>query len=437
MLNLPTDVSFKFKNFDIIKESPKRPSEKAKHLAQLFISNMGKEILEQLPIKSEGPLLSEEDRKQILNIFTPEIIEKLSDDNLFPGFYLVGKGHYHRVWGHEKYPDLVFKLMDQEAAKKQESVAQMMFQKTQGNGSLIQIPRATRIDTETETSIYIEDLLPLCLNSDEHKEFWARVLTHYQSNSSDSFKTNLGTLIDQITNLVCTTGFWDVGIHNLPEVRKDGKGVCGTDFDNVNLLGKHIALGLENLANTFPISPLVDGIVSNYKQEYPKLLEDEIKNYEEWVKHLPKLKKPTTDKIHWDFKIKLEVQNEHLKALQEAIQYYDQKKYQSGSESIPSCDLFSFQEVEQAIAKDLLSRIDIKLLKNQDAKTTISNNRSIHYQPFVETALKLSQIDSLLRVLNSLKEQKILVSWSSDYSYHFVMGTELDDLKYAAYTIRF
>ncbi len=409
------------------------PSAKAKQVAERFIASLS--MLESPPIWTppDAPeLLRQEDRERLIEILDPDTIEKLQNETPEgTGFYLVGKGSHNRVWGHPNYPNLVFKLMDREKTDKQVHVAKKSQEVVREiKNCWIQIPRTTSIDAKT-TTIYVEERLPLSLGFQEHQEFWARILTYYQSPAcSDLFKINLHQLIGQIQLLIERVGFWDVGYHNLPEVRTDGTGVCGTDFENIDLDLKNVAEGLQRLAYLVPVAPLRDSIIKRHEQEVPSLLAREMKNHADGVKYV-------AEKTFQNFHSLLELKNEKLEALQSAIKVYDERGYVAGEEEISCCaDLSSLDAQEKALAQALLASIQKDHSANKQRNVCLSDKRYVYLQPGScgRGYNKYYTRDRFLKVLNLLKEQNIVISWSDDYKFRALTDQEL---KLVYYTIRY
>lgn len=423
---------------------PKWPSEKAKEISKRFISNFSEEnhLPNWVSSKDDFKTIIEKNREIFLQIFNQETAQKLKELNLdqsreVESIYLVGRGKHHTVWGHKDFPGLVFKLMRSEDAKKQTTVAQVALKVVEETKNcFLQIPCSTWIETEAKTTIYIEEHLPLAgLSMDEHREFWARVLIHYQSSeSTQSYKTNLETLIGHIKLLIEKVGFWDVGCHNLPEVRLDGMGVCGTDFENVELDGKYVNIGLENLIRLVPVHPLVDGVIKSYEGIIPKILEQKKLQYNDWVRYVPDLKRPTAERIRDEFEVDFAEEIEELESRQLALQYYDEKGYQCGDELINPCDISSLKDPEKILAEQLIKTIQSFQLKNKDNRTPLLSKRWVCIQPgspYNEFNMKKQySYDRFVKVLNFFKDKELIVSWTDTHKSYLYAGKGFNDINF-------
>lgn len=418
------------------------PSTKVKRIVNLFIAALNDENNPPTwPSFHTSTLISGEEREGIKTILTKEVVESLRNDKEAGSCYRVGRGKHNIVWGHHNYPNIVFKIMKLEDATKQELVAKKALETAREmKQSWVQIPRATSIEVDT-IAVYVEERLPLNLNLVEHQEFWVRVITHYQSSSSPLFRQNLTTLIQQIQNLIEKVGFWDVGYHNLPEIRTDGIGVCAVDFENVDLDGQNRIEGIERLATLFPVSPLVDGLSTKYEENIPEIYKKELKRYEEtmnmykqWQLNI-NLPLPSQESIKRQFELKLQTKQAELLARQTAILCYDERGYK-GHEPLPKInikDLSELTESERILAQELAKKI---ASKDDDKKVSLIEKRYIYWQPgcLGHSAAYYTR-DAFLKMLKTLQDKGIVISWHDDYPYY--QEDPIRDPKMVSYTIYF
>lgn len=413
-------------------------SSQAKLVAERFISTLSTvESPSSWATSHAFELISSGEREILAAILTPEIVENLQKGHKPEGtsFYIVGQGSRNIVWGHPRYPNIVFKLMDPDAANSQIRTAKKTFEVTREmNNCWIQIPKTSSVNAGKITA-YIEERLPLGLDIFQHEEFWARILLHYQSTkSSNLFRTNLETLISQVQILIERVGFCDIIYRNLPEVRIDGTGVCGTDFENVELTPKSKTDGLRRLARMVPVVSQVSNIIESYKKELPHLLVNENVVRNKWSQDFSQ---PTPEEVCQEFHLSLERKKEKLKALQDAIQIYDERRYVTGDEEILPCDLSDLDEDEKILAQNLLTGIAEELSKQKNCqKRTISLRRRLCVQPGSSINNYASHYtrERFLKVLNILKKQGIVISWTDDYKRRIETGR---NHKVAAYTINY
>lgn len=417
---------------------PVSPSTKVKNIANLFINYLSKEQQPPIwPSFNKAPLISDNERDDIKTIFSSTTVQKLRNREEVESFYKVGKGKHHTVWGHPNYPNLVFKITHKQDAEKQEQVSKEALEVTRNmeQRSWVQIPRATSFDVEKLT-VYVEERLPLNLNMHEHEEFWARIFTHYQSaEASPLFRQNLATLIDQIQELVEKVGIWDVGYKNLPEVRTDGSGVCGTDFENVDK--RSVADGIQRLTDLFPISPLVDKLSKRYEKETPALYAEELEKYQQKVEDykmfgaaekIPSLKRPSFDTVREKVQINLEESRDKVQARQLAIQSYDQREYVSGNEpiTIPN-NLSRLSDDGKQLAEALIDKMNETLESLKDKNLPLTEKRHLEFQPgsgYNFKAGKSYSREEFIKALQALKEEGVIISWSDNYRYYeFVQNT--------------
>jgi hypothetical protein len=403
-------------------------------VAERFITTLSKTGSPSICFTShKSEFISSEERDALARTLTPEIVGKLM--NKQPEgtlFYKVGSGNHNTVWGHPNYPNLVFKLMDQKKADHQVQVAQKAYEVTQQqNNCWVQIPRASSINVG-EVAVYIEERLLLGLNEEQHQEFWARVLAYYQSSEcSDEFKTHLQALVGQIQLLVEKVGIWDVGYKNLPEVRTDGKGVCGTDFEGVGLNGVgQTAMALERLAHMLPVDLLVNDIVKGYEQQVHYAW---VEKFEQYTNAGIQELAPTKESMCLEFHSALKKERERLKGLQDAIQIYDAKDDIHGMEALLyNCDLSLLNKDEKELAWQLLSDCAEQFFKTNNKKNTASERHCLFVQPCIKYNNCYTH-ERFLNVLNVLKEQNIVINWNDDCKNK---STE-EDRDLVGYNIRF
>jgi len=412
------------------------PSVQAKQVAERFVGYLSQK--DALPVstyhKKPQPI-SEETKKELLKIFNKTVVEHLLNKNSpSEEFYIVGKGKHHTVWGHTKYSKIVFKLMAPEDADKQEKVACASREVTQQiEHCWVQIPRSTSFNVD-QVSIYVEEKLPLALGYEAHQEFWARVIAHYQlSSATDSFRSNFENLIEQIDILIHKVGFWDVGYHNLPEVRVDGKGVCGTDFENIDLDLKQLPEGILRLANLVPIPPFLTSLAVKYEKQVPFLHEKALEIYEmekewEWIQE------PKQETIMQKFHLIQAEKREALQALQTALAYYDEKKFISETENVPEAvDFTSLTLTEQILANYLIKKFR-ENIQESETKQCISVRRYATVQPGVSIGCPEAYTrEGFLKVLEFLKDQTLVISWYDDFNYQAACRLNLSYVSYSIY----
>ncbi|MBS4168673.1 hypothetical protein [Parachlamydia sp. AcF125] len=402
-------------------------SQKVKQVVELFIRNFSTREAPDWAVTKSLPLMSDEDKGLFLKTFSSVELNNLSTNQASSSFFLVGRGKYHRVWGHPHYPHLVFKITDREDTRKQEQGGRKVLSITQKiKNCWVQVPRATFMTAE-KVSIYVEERLPLGLNIVEQEEFWARILSHYQSNAaSDRFKTNLHHLVNQIQLLVEKVGFWDIGFHNLPEVRLDGMGVCGTDFGNLCEDPSNISEGIERLAYLFPLPTLVEKLDKRYYQAISVLFQKQLEDYERnkrWYPHGDRLPPaPNSDKMMEKFRFIIQERAEELEALQKAVQHYDAKGYLPASKFVLK-GMTSLADEEKQLAELLLKEI-AETLAESKAYRGIRRHRYLNLQPSIY--INVYTYSRFISVLELFKQQGLVVSWSDDYKYRWHFGTDLN-----------
>jgi hypothetical protein len=416
-------------------ELPEYPSARAKQVSERFVGYLSqKNALPISTLHKKPQLISKEKKAELIEIFK-RTVDELSEKRPNSEFYLVGKGKHHAVWGHAKYPKIVFKLMAHEDAAKQEKVACQSLEVTQQiEHCWVQIPRATLFEIN-QFSVYVEEKLPLALNMEEHREFWARVISHYQSsNATASFKSNFENMIEHISILIEKVGFWDVGYHNLPEVRADGKGVCGTDFENINSDLRNLPEGLFRLASLVPIPPFSKSLAIKYETYVPLLHARALEMYEQ-EKSWGYIKEPKQEIIMQKFHLEQAEKKDGLKALQTALAYYDEKGWFHGAEAIPdSPDLGYLGAKEQILANFLINKFQ-ESLQETTAKQCLSERRCLHVQP--GGCLECPDVythEGFLKVLETLRDQGLAISWVDDFAYKEAVQL---DLSYVSYYIYF
>lgn len=382
--------------------------DRAREVAERFVNYLSQKDALPLCTKLEAQLISREEKQKLLKIFTPHVIEKLQNREPCKEFYLVGRGIHRTVWGHEHYPELVFKLMTPKEASKQKEVARRSRNLTKKlEHCWVQIPRTASFEID-EISVYVEETLPLVLDFCEHQEFWARVIMHYQSTGvSESFKTNLEGLIRQIETLIKRIGFWDIGYHKLPEVRSDGRGICGTSFGNVNFTRKNLAEGLTRLAHLVPISPIVDSLVAEYQEQIQSALASNDKS----EKEDPMSRE---EGIMQQFQTGLEEKRKELRSLQLALATYDKNAWCRDRAFISELDASKLDADEQILANHLIRECESHF-ESVEAEGCLSVKRNLHIQPGVSVRMSYTR-ERFLKVLDILKEQHLVISWHDDYA---------------------
>ncbi|PJD95544.1 MAG: hypothetical protein CK425_08495 [Parachlamydia sp.] len=389
-------------------ELPEYPSARAKQVSDRFVGYLSQEDALPLCTKLEVQLISNEEKQKLLKIFKPHVIEKLRNREPCKNFYLLDRGTHRTVWRHKRYPELVFKLMTSKEAAKQKEVARRsrnLVKKLEH--CWVQIPRTASFEVD-EISVYVEETLPLVLDFCEHQEFWARVIMHYQSTGvSESFKTNLEDLIRQIETLVKRIGFWDVGYHKLPEVRTDGRGVCGTSFGNVNFTRKNLAEGLNRLAHLVPISPIVDSLVVEYQAQIQSTLASNDKSEQE---------DPMSreEGIMQQFQAGLEAKRKELRSLQLALMAYDKNAWSRDRAFISELNASKLDADEQILANHLIRECESRF-ESVEADKCLSVKRNLHIQPGVSLRMSYTR-ERFLKVLEILREQHLVISWYDDYA---------------------
>lgn len=414
------------------------PSERAKQVSDCFVGYLSqKDALPVSTLHKKPEIISAEKKAGLLKIFNYAVVDHLYDSYRQPSeeFYLVARGKHYTVWGHTKYPKLVFKLMPHEKADKQKEVACKSREVTRGlTHSWVQIPRADSFKVGG-ISVYVEEKLPIGLGFEEHKEFWARVISHYQSsNATESFKSHFENLIEHINVLIDKVGFWNVGYNNLPEVRFDGKGVCGTGFSNIDFELKNLPNGLSRLASLVPISPFLETLSAMYEEQVPFLHKQALDLYErEKVGNY--LKEPKQEEIMQKFHLEQAEQRDALEALQTALAFYDKKAWVHGAEAIPdSTDLTGLETNEQILANYLIKKFQGQL-KKTETKQCLSKRRSLHVQPGICRGCPDAYTrEGFLKVLKALKEQALVVSWYDNFAYKTAFES---DPSYTSYFIYF
>ncbi len=182
-------------------------------------------------------------------------------------FSYLTRGYNFSVLGHKNHPDCVFKLMPKETALQQHTICQKIHAfATSQEKFWVRVPVSTLVPLPSipTHSLYVEERLQLGMDMEQHAEFWARIFLYYQSGqANEQFYENMHLLIDNVSDIVLNFSFWDVGLHNLPEVSQDGQYACAVDFENIS--GERqtdvIADGMNRLMSVFPIPGLSDILV--------------------------------------------------------------------------------------------------------------------------------------------------------------------------------
>src|SRR5262249_19071226 len=157
--------------------------------------------------------------------------------------------------------------------------------------------------------------------------------------------------------LIEQVGFWDVGDHNLPEVRSDGQGVCGTDFENVDLDLATVSDGLERLAKMVPVSSLNEDILLALVKSYPKKAEVALAQHNKLYAQFPEFAPPppTEMRLLNQFTLIYAEKQEGIKARISALQEYDRRGYTTGNEPIQERDLKEMTPEEKILAEELIA----------------------------------------------------------------------------------
>lgn len=174
-------------------------------------------------------------------------------------FKYLTQGYNFSVLTHKDHPDCVFKFMPNKTAEEQHRTCQKIHALAISQEKFwVRVPVSTLIPLPCipTHSLYVEERLNLGMDKDDHAEFWARILLYGQSDLANTqFHENLRLLIDNVSDLVLKFSFWDVGLHNLPEVSLDGRYVCAVDFEQISdtPLTDAIADGMNRLMSLFPV----------------------------------------------------------------------------------------------------------------------------------------------------------------------------------------
>lgn len=382
-------------------------SEKVKQVVDRFIVHFSQEEVTSFAL-SKVPLLSDQDISDLKTSLTHKVVSEMQRTLQDVGsFFVLGQGAHNTVWGHPEYPQLVFKVTTRSQASIWEKVALKTVEKVATmDPCWVFPPRAAVIPVEgcvnfsfEPVSVYVEERLPIGLNRYEHTEFWARVMTHYRSDSCNpSFKTHIKKLIDQIQCLVEELGFDDAGFHNLPEICLDGEGIGITDFEGTEKENKQlVAKGLLAIAEVFVYPELVDKIKQKYNEIVPVLCSEYRQS------HHIELKAENID-------LTLTRASQRLVKLQQLLQMYDALGY-TGSEPIPKPDLTSFALTEQKEVDELLERMQRHLEIYSKEPLTI---RRCYWSAVIDQKL----LELYPKILEKLKEQKVILDWSwSGYTF--------------------
>lgn len=404
-------------------EKIETPSAKAKKIADLFIATLSKEkSLHAVPVQE---FLTTDEQRALTTLCTPEIIQRLAKgEKGSTDFLKLNCGNHTTVWIHPQHPKVVFKIMKQSQASKQQEISRLAYAVTQQiEGCWVKIPRSTQIDLD-QISVYVEERLPLELNSDQHNELWAHVLSHYKSaQATVTFKSNLKSLINHILILIERVGFWDVGNHNLPEVSIDGSGVCATDFENVTLGLSNKHQGLERLAKLFPEPTLSEELLSTLDREFPKIAEDQIRQHQALYARLPARLAPplpSEEGLRSDFHRSFEEAKDLLVTRATALKEYASRGYFSGDEPISDPDTTLMAPEEKTLAEELVAQIKKRQNEMLGLPYTLCHKRMLTFQPGVVTPLACKEIythERFTAALSKLQQQGIILSWSSNYAH--------------------
>ncbi len=400
-------------------------SEQIRDTAEQFIAHFSQSEPSNAPT-SPWKELSEQDKQRLVNDLKPceERSTHSYDDNVLlkgTGYYYMGRGKHHNVWGHQDFPDRVFKRMDSETALTQVQVAKAThgFVSKQ-NPFWCRCPFAEIIELPNSKEVlYVEEKLHIGMSLNEHDEFWTRIFIHLDSSEcSPLFKENLFALVKQINILIEEFGFWDVGLHNLPEVAYNGTYVCVTDFENIDPNKKSLPDGMRRLASLFCHHSFQTYFSERYKQAALEIQSQwEIDNYNQrktlygedcdWINQ-PK----SPEQLMSDFHDGVSRGQQSTSAKKEALIAYDQKGWIDGSEqNIPSTfDTKEMTEKQIQVAQQLLSKFQNQL--KSDKNEPITQKRQFYAQAYSYDC----STEILAQVMGHLKSQGILMSWyqSSD-----------------------
>lgn len=378
------------------------------------------------------PLLSLKEKASLLGahaIYNSNLTEHIADkrdrDNLLEnsGFFKIGQGHHFEVWSHHEFRHLVFKKMSLKDAKKQYEVAQRIHEfASQKKGFLCRVPVADFIELPTKNcrneteALYVEEKLPLGLGMDGHQEFWSRIFAHFSSdNCASIFKDNLFVIINDVVSIVETQGFWDTGLHNLPEVSLDGSYVSVTDFENISKVGLS-AEGFQRLAEVFSHETYIPYFREKYcttvvKQDFI----DELKMVENTKKICGRERIPKSEQqLIQSFKRKIADSLALNQARQEAIKFYDKKGWTHEGDPFPSLnfDPVGMNGSQKTTARALLSKMRRQARDNCNDALSSKRCLSLHklYSEFTIGP------DDMVDLLNNLKKQELVVSWVQNTS---------------------
>ncbi|MBY0529776.1 MAG: hypothetical protein K2P51_06255 [Rhabdochlamydiaceae bacterium] len=182
-------------------------------------------------------------------------------------FKYLSSGYHFSVLTHKDHPDCVFKFMPNKTAEEQHRTCEKIHTfATSKDKFWVRIPVSSLVPLPCipTHSLYVEERLQLGMDMDLHAEFWARIILYHQSEqANEHFHENMRRLVDNISDIVLHFSFWDVGLHNMPEVSLDGHYVCAVDFEEISDEPQPdaIADGMNRLMALFPIPSLQDQLV--------------------------------------------------------------------------------------------------------------------------------------------------------------------------------
>lgn len=363
--------------------------------AEIFIKNLSDDIQPpRLNDRNMDKLLTAEERIRFDQVLNHQIKQKyfkpgtqpeemnLTDEEkkFFAKFHRVAEEKTQnlnsQIWEHEDFPKIIFRpYLDKEDSENRYRVREHLQDIVQNmNGSWIQLPQV--LVRDEPGLLYVEERLSLFFDYDERNEFWARILSHYQSpQANENFKANFKKLMMQFKDLIVEQGYGDVHI-DYPRIRKDGMGICIKNFENLNLDLREEKLRC--FMKTFPVQALIEEVIG--------------------------FNDPTIYKK----------ENQQLKVLQAALTEYDKREYVTGYEEVPELDASAMSLSEKALAELYIEKIKDELEVKKDQKKCF-NCRNIFIQAFHNKIHQNHNPEQVLKVLRMLQEQKIVISWFDNY----------------------
>ena len=373
-----------------MQQAPKSGSARAKEVSDLFIQTLSSAE----PPSHWGPSFALEDlRVDLEKLLTPEDVSLLTKTREAPEFYVVGQGHYHTVFGHQRFPKVVFKIFNLDKAKSHLVAAQKASTTAcKIHKCWVQIPGSMVIECG-DKGVYIEEKLPL-ENPNLSSEIWDRIVTHYySSNATEQFKSNMHLMIEHIQKLIIEVGYWDVSAANLPAMRTDGQGVCGIDFENIPSVPKpeQLGTGFDRLAIMIPIEPTIK---KNREQ-----LDAGIPNFSS-IESSPERREEI-------FEHSLTYRLQYIKTVHKALTVYDACEDANKERNAELRKELNYAPIKdkKALLKKLYSRLDYK----RD-EVLISEQRMLRIQPW-ELMADGYTLDGFATLLNFLQENRKIVAW--------------------------